>query len=189
MRAYGSIMKSNDIFRLLEENARMAGASKTALIKTEEIVFDSHFRQMCESNSCGIYGRSHSCPPAIGEANDLIDNVKSYRYAFIYQTVSTIEDSFDIEGMGQARLAIFSIASKLSEITRNVGINALHLSAGACSICERCTKIDGLPCRFPNLMISSLEAHCIDVTSLARASDMRYTNGDNTVTYFGAVFF
>ena len=56
------------------------------------------------------------------------------------------------------------------------------------NLCEQ-AKADGLPCRFPQKAIPSLEAHGIHVSKLAEACGMRYINGQNTVTYFGAVLF
>ena len=46
-----------------------------------------------------------------------------------------------------------------------------------------------LACRFPDRAMSSLEAYGVNVSELAVQCGMRYINGENTVTYFGAVFF
>ena len=67
--------------------------------------------------------------------------------------------------------------------------NVLHLGAGGCGVCKPCAKQSGEPCRFPELAMPSLEAYCINVSELARAAGMKYINGPNTVTYFGAVLF
>jgi predicted metal-binding protein len=67
--------------------------------------------------------------------------------------------------------------------------NVLHLSAGGCGVCKVCAKRTNEPCRFPEKAITSLEAYGINVSRLAAASDMKYINGQNTVTYFGAVLF
>ena len=37
--------------------------------------------------------------------------------------------------------------------------------------------------------MASLEAYGIHVSKLAKAADMKYINGQNTVTYFGGVLF
>jgi hypothetical protein len=37
--------------------------------------------------------------------------------------------------------------------------------------------------------MASLEAYGFNVSRLAAAADMKYINGQNTVTYFGAVLF
>ena len=43
------------------------------------------------------------------------------------------------------------------------------------------------PCRFPEKAIGSLEAYGVNVSLLAQTAGMRYINGQNTVTYFGAI--
>ena len=47
----------------------------------------------------------------------------------------------------------------------------------------------GEPCRHPDLAMSSLETYGINVSELAKAAGMKYINGQNTVTYFGAALF
>ena len=64
---------------------------------------------------------------------------------------------------------------------------ALVLGCGACRVCPRCAKLSEAPCRNPNLATPSLESHGINVSALAESCGMRYINGENTVTYFGAV--
>ena len=43
------------------------------------------------------------------------------------------------------------------------------------------------PCRYPESMFHSLEGYGFDVHLLAEAAGIKYNNGPNTVTYFGAV--
>ena len=43
--------------------ALTAGAKKATIIRTEDIVVSSVFRDICASNSCGRYGRCWMCPP------------------------------------------------------------------------------------------------------------------------------
>ena len=65
--------------------------------------------------------------------------------------------------------------------------DCLFLGAGGCRVCSRCAKQDDEPCRHPDLALSSLEAYGINVSVLAPQAGMKYINGVNTVTYFGAV--
>ena len=65
----------------------------------------------------------------------------------------------------------------------------LHLGAGGCHLCEVCAKKTGEPCRHPDRAVASLEAYGVNVSALARLCGMKYINGENTVTYFGALFF
>lgn len=65
----------------------------------------------------------------------------------------------------------------------------MHLCAGGCGVCKTCAKRTGESCRFPEKAMPSLEAYGVNVSALAKASNMNYINGQNTVTYFGAVLF
>lgn len=163
---------------------------KANIIDTQEIETKRVFRDICESNACGMYGKCYMCPPDVGDIDMLMAQLKKYDYAFVYQTVSNIEDSFDFEGMMEAKKKSYSIAKAFRCIFLEMGIsNALHLGAGGCGVCEQCAKQIGEPCRFPEIAIPSLEAYGINVSSLAKTADMNYINGQNTVTFFGAVLF
>ena len=41
------------------------GADKAGAVPVEEIDFEPSFRSLCESNACGMYGRSWMCPPHV----------------------------------------------------------------------------------------------------------------------------
>lgn len=164
------------------------GATNAGLVKVEEIEFEPSFRAMCESNACGMYGKSWMCPPYVGEYQDLIEQAKRYDTALVYQIIGTLEDSYDFEGMMETgkrmNLLTDSIRSYLQDQS-----DILLLGAGGCRICPKCAKQDDQPCRFPDKALASLEAYCINVSKLAPMAGMKYINGQNTVTYFGAVFF
>lgn len=162
------------------------GAYKAAVIDVSEITTDVAFRDMCKANYCGKYGKCYTCPPDVGEIDALIEKLKSYKHALVYQTVSELEDSFDIEGMHEAAV---KHASLVRAVVGEYGNDALHLGAGGCPLCERCAKATNEPCRHPNEAIASLEAHGVNVAKLAAVSGMKYINGQDTVTYFGAMLF
>ena len=166
------------------------GAYRSAVISTDTIVLDKAFRKMCEANACGVYGRCYMCPPDVGDADTLMAEIGEYDYALVYQTVSELEDSFDFEGMVEAKKRSYPLSQALRSVFSEAGIEkVLHLGAGGCGVCESCSKQSGEPCRFPEKAMPSLEAYCINVSELARAANMKYINGQNTVTYFGAVLF
>lgn len=172
------------------EKTLALGAFKASVISAEEIKTDKMFRDLCEANACGMYGKCYMCPPDIGDIEVLMAKLRDYRSALVYQTVTALEDSFDFEGMTEARMEANRIALKLRSVFDEVGIkNVLHLSAGACGICETCAKRTGEPCRCPEFAMASLEAYGINVNELAKSAGMKYINGQDTVTYFGAVLF
>ena len=179
-----------DVNKQLIDAVLALGADCAAVIDTRDVVTDRAFRPMCEANACGRYGKCYMCPPDVGEIDALIASLSDYSSVLVYQHVEALEDSFDAEGMHRARLVMFRMAQALRDRVRELGIShVLHLTAGACGVCKRCAKEDGLPCRAPDRATSSLEAYGIYVSRLAESAGMRYINGQNTVTYFGAVFF
>ncbi len=177
----------NDIKAYLLEN----GATTVGEVIVPEIHFEPEFRKACESNACGKFGRCWTCPPDIGDVNVLICKAREYQTALVYQTIHDLEDSYDFEGMQEGG----DIHNKLAQLV-NTKLNQteldgkyLHLSAGGCRVCPKCAKEQNTPCRFPDKAMASLEAFGIDVSQLAKLSGMNYINGQDTVTYFGAILY
>jgi predicted metal-binding protein len=180
----------NTLFKKLAAESLRLGAFKATVIGTKDIVLDQAFRAMCESNACGVYGKCYMCPPDVGDIEELMAQVARYDYALVYQTVSELEDSFDFEGMIAAKRKSYPLAQRLRRIFADIGITTvLHLGAGGCGVCQTCAKRTNEPCRFPEKAMPSLEAYGVNVSELAKAANMKYINGQNTVTYFGAVLF
>lgn len=185
-------MKADDaLFERLTEAALSLGAFRASVVDVAAIKVDASFRDLCASNVCGNYGRNWMCPPDAGEIHTLMDTLKSYRYAMVYQTVGTLEDSYDFEGMMEAGAQHNQLMKTLRErITEKETLaRTLYLGAGGCRMCETCAKRTNEPCRHPSLATASLETYGVNVSELASLAGMKYINGQNTVTYFGAVLF
>ena len=165
------------------------GAYKAYIIDVDKIPFDENLRIYCEANYCGSYGKNYACPPDVGDCNEVIDKAKSYKKALIFQTVNQIEDSYDFEGMDEAKDKHSKVADLINDEIQKLYSDYLQLTAGGCTICPKCAKAEDKPCRLPGKAISSLEAYCMDVSTLAGLCDMNYINGINTVTYFGAFLY
>lgn len=166
------------------------GAYKAAIIDVKDIPFSASFRDMCASNVCGNYGKNYMCPPDVGDIAELIEKARGFDKALVYQTVGMLEDSYDFEGMQAAGDRHNILARALKEEVKKLSLKEeLHLGAGGCRLCGVCAKREGLPCRNPDEAMASLEAYGIAVSKLAELCKMRYINGQNTVTYFGAVLY
>lgn len=166
-----------------------ASGAPHAVVKVGELRFDSSFRALCEANSCGYYGKCWTCPPDAGTIEELMQKAKRYEHALVFQTVSKLEDSFDIEGMHEASLRHNKLVQRVRDAAKEEYPGCFILGAGACGVCAVCSKRENKPCRFPDKAISSLEACGIDVSQAAKLAGMRYINGENTVTYFGMVLY
>ncbi|MBQ9968067.1 MAG: DUF2284 domain-containing protein [Oscillospiraceae bacterium] len=173
----------------LTQLALDCGAYGAELLPVDKIVLNGGFRALCEQNSCGNYGKTYMCPPYIGTIEELMEQVRGYDCALLYQTVAPLEDSFDFEGMteGGRQHALVSRAIHAA-LPPELG-EVLHMAGGGCKLCERCAKADDLPCRHPEEALGSLSAYGVDVYNTAKATRLKYINGQNTVTYFGMVLF
>lgn len=166
------------------------GASKAAVIQQSQIVLSTHFRDICASNQCGGYGRCWMCPPDIGEIEPLMAQVRTYPYGILYQSIAFIEDSFDIEGMFEASTAHAQTSQRIQQVVKSLlKSKFLHLSCGGCHLCETCAKREDMPCRQPDRALPSLEGYGVDVYNTTKDTELKYINGQNTVTYFGMVLF
>lgn len=175
---------------LLIRAALQCGAAKATIIGPEQIVLSAQFRRICESNQCGGYGRCWTCPPEIGPIEELMDQVRRYPHAMLYQSIATIEDSFDIEGMFEAGHQHALLSQKIQGAIKPLLLQPfLHLSCGGCHLCETCAKVTGEACRRPGEPLMSLEGYGIDVFNTTSSTPLKYVNGPNTVTYFGMLLF
>ena len=179
-----------NLFSHLIQTTLEQGASRANVVDASAVVLDASFRDLCAANACGKYGTCWMCPPDVGDIHRLMEQLRRYRYALVYQTVGRLEDSFDIEGMEAAARAHNRLTTALTQIYRRQPLAAqLHLGAGGCHVCPVCAKQEQKPCRCPDEAIPSLEAYGVQVSQLAELAGMPYINGKNTVTYFGALFF
>lgn len=170
--------------------ALTAGAAKAAIIDAAQIVLSAEFRGICETNQCGGYAKCWMCPPYIGPIGELMEKVRSYPKALLYQTIFEIEDSYDIEGMFEAGAKHAQVSQSVQqEMVPLIGKPFLHLTCGGCHLCPTCAKRSEEPCRFPGKALPSLEGYGVDVYQTVKDTPLKYINGQNTVTYFGMVLF
>lgn len=153
-----------------------------------DVPFDARVRDMCASNRCGLYGKTWTCPPAVGDWDDLRDECYTYAHALVYTTKHVLEDDFDFEGITAAGTHHKQLDRALDEKLCEQGIAHRLYSAGGCSLCKTCTYPD-TPCRFPDRVHRSMEACGIDVGALAKKCGLKYNNGAQTVTYFSMIVF
>ena len=166
------------------------GAYKAAVIPVEQVVLSAHFRDICATNSCGRYGTCWMCPPDVGPVEELMAQIGQFTHGLIYQTVTELEDSFDIEGMSEAGIRHARVSRSIGKkLLPLLGDKHLHLICGHCGYCKRCAKVDGKPCYFPEEALPSLEAYGVDVYQTVKDTPLKYINGPDTVTYFSMILF
>lgn len=171
---------------LLSGKLEAAGFFQYGIIHTADIHFSQEVRSMCEANTCRQYGRTWACPPAVGTVEECKNRIRKYEKMLVFTGKYDLEDSFDFEGM-MAGARKFSHSCRVFDREISACLNHyLMFSNEGCDLCKKCTYPDN-PCRFPDRVHGSLEGNGIFVSKIARLAQIRYHNGANTVTYFGAL--
>ncbi len=174
---------------MIKEKLEVLGFDNVREIKVSAITFEPSLLELCKQNFCGNYGKCYTCPPLLGDVEELIEQATAYEKALIFQKIYRIEDSFDIEGMTAGKKDFNAITQKVNDLRKDLPFDTLLLGAGGCHLCDRCGAYDNIPCRFPEKVIAPLEGYSINVSKLAAACGLNYINGQNTVTYFGGLFY
>ena len=143
-------------------------------------------REMCATGRCRRYGKSWSCPPACGGLDECQTRMEAYSGGVLVQTTAALADDFDYESMTKAQELHKKNFFTLARQTRLLVPDCLPLTAGSCTICRSCTYPDK-PCRFPNKMLSSMEAYGLLVSAVCEASGLPYYYGPGTLTYSACI--
>ena len=173
-----------DIFQLAVQN----GFEHIAPLCMEALEPLPEVREMCASGRCLKYDRCWSCPPACGSLEETARRMGRYRRGLLVQTVGELEDEFDSRGIAQAQARHKAAFSALGRQPRPLDPDCLPLSAGACTLCHKCTWPDR-PCRFPDKRLSSMEAYGLLVSRICLSSGLKYNYGRGTISFTSCILF
>ena len=162
------------------------GFHEAGALNMSALEFMPEVREMCESDRCKNYNRCWVCPPACGTIEEISEKIKNYSGGIIVQSIGQMEDEFDVETMLETERLQKERCFQLIEYIRQEDPACLPMSAGACTICGKCSYPDK-PCRFPDKAYPSMEAYGLFVTRVCEQSGMRYYYGKNTITYTSCV--
>lgn len=167
---------------------KQIGIHEFGLIETKQIVFSNEVRSLCKGNVCGKYGTTWACPPGVGTMDECKEKCLKYNKALVFSAKYNLEDSFDYEGMVSGHNEFKKICDRLADLVKEKQSDFLLLGNEGCMKCSKCTYPDK-PCRFPEGLFPSVEGYGIMVSALAKSADIKYSNGANTVTYFGLLLY
>lgn len=157
------------------------------VLKVSEIPFSEKVRYICRTE-CERYGRSWSCPPAVGEVEECRRRCLKFRHALVFTTVAEVEDASVMEQTLKTRAGHEQITRSLCRELEARGMKCLALSGESCSICEKCAYPEE-ECRHPDRMIPCVESYGILVTEIAEKCGIGFYTDNHTVTWFGLIFF
>ena len=152
-----------------------------------ELAFKEEVRHICRQE-CPMYGKSWSCPPAVGEVSECKKDCLSYSGVFLFTTMAEVSDAANLEETLKTRFEHEKITRELGKIFRAEGLKVKLLSSESCAICEKCAYPEG-ECRHPDYMIPCIESQGILVTELAEKYGIAFLDSMTTVQWFGLVLF
>ena len=162
------------------------GFSHAAKLTMQALTPMAQVRDMCSADRCQSFGRRWSCPPACGTLEQAAERMRSYSSGLLVQTVGRLQDDFDIEGIGQIQRLHKRQFETLVRYARREHASCLPLTAGACTRCIACTY-PNRSCRFPDKMISSMEAYGLLVSDVCQKSGLAYYYGPKTIAYTSCI--
>lgn len=177
-----------DIMSKIEKVADETGFTEFGYVNISTLKYYQEVRDTCAKNTCRGYGTSWACPPAIGTVSECRERVAKYSKMLLFTKAFQLEDSFDYEGMVEGSHTFKGLVDKFRENIGGIVADYLLLANEGCHRCGKCTYPDA-PCRFPELLTHPLEGYGFIVSELSKEAGIKYNNGENTVTYFGALVF
>ena len=167
-------------YEMIAKTAIEAGFTHVAPLDPVTVELKPEVRQMC--HACHQYEKRWSCPPGCGPLDKCKRQIAEYPHGILVQTVEELEDPLDGEGMIEAENLHKQHFQELNNQLRKEYPDILALGAGCCSQCGVCTYPND-PCRFPEKMVSSMEAYGMVVSEVCKANNLPYYYGPCTITY------
>ena len=130
-----------------------------------------------------MYDATRACPPAVGTLDECKEKSLEYDTALVFNAKYDLEDSFDYEGMVYGHNKFKKVCDKLDSLAKDKLSKYLLLSNEGCTRCNVCTYPHN-PCRFPEMLFSSVEVFGIMVSALAKSAKIKYINGEILFLYF-----
>ena len=161
----------------LAAQGKAAGFTHVVPLDISTIQLMPEVRDMCATNSCGAYGQKWSCPPGCGTLEECRQRLQGYTEGILVQTVGELEDEMDYESMqetGQRHKEAFE--------RFYAQLRPQYPDMLAVGQCKTCTYPDA-PCRFPDKMVSSMEAYGMLVSQVCTDNNLPYYYGKCTLAY------
>ena len=157
-------------------------------IDPRELEFSDRIRWICE-HECTMYDKTWACPPGVGTVADCKAKCSSFDNCLMIATITEVEDIADINETLATRPAHEKITDQVRDLMRDLGVDPYILSTEACTICQRCAYLDGLPCRLPGKMHPCVESHGINLIPTLENNGIEFQYGCNVVTWVSLLFY
>lgn len=157
-------------------------------IDPKRLEFSDRIRWICE-HECPMYGKTWACPPGVGPVAACKEKCMQHENCLMIATIAEVEDIADINETLATRPEHEKITNQVRDLMREQGVRPYILSTEACTICERCAYLDGLPCRLPGKMHPCVESHGINLVPTLEENGIEFQFGSNVVTWVSLLFY
>ena len=157
-------------------------------IDPKDLEFSDRIRWICE-HECPMYGKSWACPPGVGSVPECRKKCLGYENCLMISTIAEVNDISDINETLATRPGHEKVTNQVRDLMREQGVNPYVLSTEACTICERCAILDGLPCRVPEKMHPCVESQGINIIPVLESRGLEFQFGTNVVTWISLLFY
>lgn len=158
-----------------------------AILPTQRVPFSEKVRTIC-ATECERYGKSWSCPPAVGSVEACREKCNSYDQVLVFSTVAEAVDAYDFASRLATKKEHEQITCQIEAAIRAEGHHVLTLSSDSCAICDSCAY-PGEPCRHVKQMHPCIESYGIVVTPLLEELQFDYYLSENLILWFSMIFF
>lgn len=157
-----------------------------SIVPVSEIPFSENVREICK-NECNRYGKSWSCPPAVGTVEECRERCMQYKLALVFSTVAETGDAYDFDSVLHTNAEHEDITLRIVDRIEKDGNQVLALSSNSCALCHDCNYPNGM-CRFPHHMHPCIESYGIVVAPLLEKLGMDYAISEKQVLWFSILF-
>lgn len=157
-------------------------------IDPAKLEFSQRVRYICE-RECPMYGKTWACPPGVGSVAECRHKCSQYDRCLLIGTIVEVPDIADIDSCLDTRPGHEEVTNQVRDLLRAQGVNPYVLSSEACTVCDRCAILDGLPCRLPEKMHPCVESHGINLLPVLEALGISFQYGENVVSWFSLLFY
>lgn len=173
-------------FDSIEEYITRYPIYQYAFLATQDIEFNDRVRTICKKE-CPRYGKSWSCPPAVGTVEHCMEVCREYPYALLFSSVADVPDYSDMKALLATKAKHEEITRQIEQFLKDDAWKCYTLSTDSCSICDKCSY-PKRACLHPEQMHPCIESHGILLTKSIEENHMDYFMGEQMVLWFSLIF-
>lgn len=172
---------------LLEQQLTQLPLYQYAFFKPEELPFSERVQQVCRLE-CPMYGKSWSCPPAVGTVAQCRQQCLSYDDALLMVTVQEVLDSSNLTETLKTKPFHTAQVRQVRQLLETQGMDTLCLSGDACDCCRQCAYPEQA-CRQPDRQMPCLEGYGVVVSDLAQRYGVPFPPENGLVFWYAVILF